>query len=243
MLNENKQPPMSTVDDTIEIEGANENEALDRACEALNTKLENLGYEILESGSKGLMGLMRGKKVKLRAWRKDERGEASLTDPAAFAKASLKEILKHICEDFAVDVKEQPDCITLLVDCDEGGLVIGKNGQTLDALQYILRRMVLVKFPIHEKQLIVDTEGYRERKRDSLEAMAKRLAKKVRATSHKEVLQPMNAYDRRLVHMALKEESGVVSRSQGEGFNRCIVIYPENAAPEPSSSDSSVENP
>lgn len=214
-------------DGSIEIEGATEEEARQRACEALNTRLENLGFELLQDGrGKGLMGLVRGKKIRIRAWRKDERGEAPLTPAGQLAKECLKTILKHICDDCKVEAMENNETLTLLVDGDEGGLIIGKNGQTLDALQYIVRRIVGKAHEDYERQIVVNTEGYRERRMDSLESMARRLAKQVRTSQRKEVLYPMNAYERRIVHMVLKDETGVETRSQGEGMNRCIVIHP-----------------
>jgi spoIIIJ-associated protein len=227
-------------DNTIEIEGSSEEEATQRACEALNTRLENLGYEVISDAKRGgLMGLMRGKKVRIKAWRKDARGQASLTPAGQLAKEALTLIIENICSDFQVDIMEQEDTITILIDApDDGGLVIGKNGQTLDAMQYIVRRIVGKKFPDFEKQIIVNTESYRERKRDNLEMMAKRIAKQVRSSQREETLHPMNAFERRIVHVALENESGVVTRSQGEGIYRCIVVYPDAKKGEGSRRDS-----
>jgi predicted RNA-binding protein Jag len=112
------------------------------------------------------------------------------------------------------------------------------RGQTLDAMQYIVRRIVGKKFPDFEKQIIVNTESYRERKRDNLEMMAKRIAKQVRSSQREETLHPMNAFERRIVHVALENESGVVTRSQGEGIYRCIVVYPDAKKGEGSRRDS-----
>jgi spoIIIJ-associated protein len=218
------------MDDTIEIEGISEDEATQRACDALNTRLENLGYEIIKGGgkSRGIIGLMRGnkKKIKIRAWRKDARGEDILSPVAAHSKEYLSEVLRHICEEFTVEAIEKSDDITLRIECDEGGLIIGKNGQTLDAIQYLIRRSSGRKFEDNDKKIFVDTEGYRERRQDSLVAMAKRIAKNVRTSKRPETLRPMNSFERRLVHMALKTESGVETKSEGEGEDRCIVILP-----------------
>ncbi len=216
-------------DSTIEIEGHSEEEAAQRASEALNTRRENLGYEIVDASKRrGLMGIVGGKKkVKIRAWRKDARGEDALGSLAKLGKEVIENILKHICKDFTLEAIEHSDTITLQIEGDEGGLIIGKNGNTLDAIQFVVRKVIGRHFPDNDKQIIVNAEGYRERRRDSLIAMAKRTAKKVRSSKRKESLRPMNAYERRLVHLALEDESGVSTRSQGEGFERCIVIYPE----------------
>lgn len=215
-------------DNTIEIEGATEEEAAQRACDALNTVRENLGYQLLGKDKKrGLMGFMRGggKKVQIRAWRKDERGEEVSPAPQ-YAKELLNNILLSICEEFTIEVVENSEAHNLIIESDESGLIIGKNGQTLDALQYIVRRAVSKKFPECEKRLVLDTEGYRERRLESLSLMAKRLAKKVRTSKRSEVLRPMNAYDRRVIHTTLQNETGVVTKSEGEGSHRCVAICP-----------------
>ena len=225
-------------EESIEIEGETEDEAVSRASQALNTQIENLGYEIIQSTKtseepKGLFGLVRGKMrskkkgICIRAWRRDARDDDTMGEVLKTAKEALSGILSHICDEFTVQAMERSDAIYLTIECDEGGLVIGKNGQNLDAIQYIVRRMVGKQCGDLEKKIIVDTEGYRNRKRESLEAMVKRLAKKVKQTNRREVLRPMNAYERRIVHVFLKNEPGVSTRSEGEGMDRCIVIHPE----------------
>ena len=215
-------------DDSIEIQGATEEEAVQRACEALNTRMENLGYEITKGGKGGLMGLMRSKKnVTIKAWRKDLRGEETNTPVNDFIKEALNVVLSTFCEQVDVEIMEYNEEVNVQVTTDEGGLVIGKNGQTLDSLQYLIRRMVNKKFADFDKQIVLNTEGYRERKQEALTSLVKKIAKKVRSSQKKQTLRPMNAYERRLVHMTLKSETGVSTKSRGEGSDRCIVIFPE----------------
>ena len=226
-----KDETVDEFDDTVEVEGPNEKEALSRACDALNTVVENLGYEVIGGNkSKGFVGrlLGGGKTVKIRAWRKDERGEEIVTEQAEYAKEALTGIMKHLSDNFTISAIDKGDELHLLIDSDEGGLVIGKNGQNLDAIQFIVRRMVGKQQSGDNKKIVVNTEGYRERREQALVQLAKDSAANVRKNNRRQTLRPMSSYERRIVHMVLKEEKGVESRSQGEGSRRCIVVHPKS---------------
>ena len=115
--------------------------------------------------------------------------------------------------------------VSLGVRGDASALLIGKHGQTLDALEYILNRIV-IRDGGTTGRIEVDVEGYRARREQSLVATARRMADKVRQTGRPATVDLMNPRDRRIVHMALKDEGGVTSRSQGEGFLRKLIILP-----------------
>jgi spoIIIJ-associated protein len=146
---------------------------------------------------------------------------------ASRARALLEELLTHLgvrCE-VAAGPGAPDVSITLSIRGESTALLIGKHGQTLDAIEHVLNRM-LFRDPGTPARVEVDVEGYRERRRESLVAMARRMADKVRQTGRPATMDLMNPRDRRVVHVALKEEAGVTSRSQGEGFLRKIVVLP-----------------
>jgi len=115
--------------------------------------------------------------------------------------------------------------VVVEVTGDSGGLLIGRRGQTLDALEYMLNRIVSRGEP-GGPRLVLDIEGYRERRRQYLDALAHRLADKARQTGRAVTLNPMSARDRRIVHLALHDDQTVATRSQGEGHFRRMMIIP-----------------
>jgi spoIIIJ-associated protein len=105
------------------------------------------------------------------------------------------------------------------------GLLIGRRGETLHSLQFLLNLMVsrrMQKWP----QMIVDVGNYRQRRRDSLEGLARRMAERVQQSGRPITLEPMAAYERRIVHLALREDATVYTQSTGEGEGRKVIIYP-----------------
>jgi spoIIIJ-associated protein len=113
------------------------------------------------------------------------------------------------------------------LDEDTVGLMIGRRGETLRSLQFLLNTIVnrtSGRWP----QLVVDVGNYRQRRQESLESLARRMAEQVRATGRPMPLEPMPAYDRRIIHMALREDETVYTESTGEGDNRRITIFPRS---------------
>jgi len=138
----------------------------------------------------------------------------------------LREILDFMSIDAEVSAFDDGDRIILDAHGTESGLVIGKKGATLDALQYVVNRIVF-KRPNEGPMVIVDAEGYRGRREDSLVDLAQRLAEKVVKTGRPVLVEPMSAHDRRIVHMALADHEGVSTESEGEGLFRRVVIFPK----------------
>lgn len=116
----------------------------------------------------------------------------------------------------------------LMISGDTSGILIGRRGQTLDALEYLINR-IASRDEEKPGRIVVDTENYRERRRQSLEAMAKRLADRARRRGRPVTLSPMSPRDRRVVHLALQGDASLTTRSTGEGFFRRLVIVPANA--------------
>jgi spoIIIJ-associated protein len=135
-------------------------------------------------------------------------------------RASVEAVSGHELAD-----EGQPPPTVLNITGDDLGILIGRRGETLRGLQYLVRLMVSHRLK-HWTNLVVDVESYRVRRRRALESLARRVAKQVSRTGRKQALEPMSAYDRRLVHMALRDHPRVMTQSFGEGERRKVTIIP-----------------
>jgi len=144
---------------------------------------------------------------------------------ASPAKELLAGILTRMSFECQVSVNETPEKIILNIEGDESGLLIGKRGQNLDALQYILNKAIN-KSDNDRKMISVDSETYRKRREESLLEMAQRVREKVKNTQKPVSLAHMNAHDRRIIHLALQEDESLITKSRGEGEYRKIVVLP-----------------
>lgn len=151
--------------------------------------------------------------------------EENTSSVAATAREILEGILMRMSLSAPVTVEETEDRIILNIQSDGGGLLIGKRGKNLDALQYIVSK-VANRQTESKKMIIIDTETYRKRREDSLIALAKELGDKARRTQKPITVSHMNAHNRRIIHMALQNEEGITTKSRGEGEFRKIVILP-----------------
>lgn len=151
--------------------------------------------------------------------------------PAEHAKHLLEGLLLRMNFSSPVTVEETEETIILNIQGDGSGLLIGKRGQNLDALQYILNKAVHHSANGH-KMIVVDTEGYRRRREESLVALALRLGEKVKKTRKPVTVGHMNAHDRRVIHMAMQNDEMLTTKSRGEGEYRKILILPARRAGE-----------
>jgi spoIIIJ-associated protein len=149
-------------------------------------------------------------------------------DDGARAREVLGEILVKMGIDAKVELVEEGDRVTLDVKGPEAALVIGKKGQTLEALQFLVQKIAHRGREGQEglKSIVVDTEGYRARREDALVEMATRLGDKARTTGRTITVNPMSPHDRRIVHLTLDKVPGVTTRSEGEGVFRRLLIIP-----------------
>src|SRR5215213_9119485 len=150
---------------------------------------------------------------------------ATLAEKRELAAKVLREILERMGVDAEVSAFDDGERIILDAHGSESGLVIGKKGATLDALQYLVNRIIFKK-PGEMAGITVDAEGYRGRREDSLTDLARRLADKAIRSGRPVPVEPMNAHDRRIVHMALADHPEVSTESEGEGMSRRVVIFP-----------------
>lgn len=218
-----------------EFEGKTKEEALVRACDELGLSEDQLEVEVLSYGSTGIFGLVGVKKARIKVIAPEshkpepEEVPASshpLEDVAELAEKALEKLVTFIVEDATVTVHDEPDTLRLNIAGNNSALLIGKHGRTLDALQYLVQKIVQ-KANKSKKRIVVDVEGYRDRRKASLTQLALRLAEKVKRSGKPATISPMNAYDRRIVHVTLKDESKVRTQSMGSGALRKLVIYPQ----------------
>ncbi|MFH1080004.1 MAG: RNA-binding cell elongation regulator Jag/EloR [Pseudomonadota bacterium] len=141
------------------------------------------------------------------------------------AKAVLEGILAHMGIAAPVSVEETEESILLNIKGDGGGLIIGRRGQNLDAIQYIVNKAVN-RSRDGRKMIIIDTEAYRKRREESLVTLAEKLGEKVKKTKKAVTVSHMNAHDRRIIHMALQNDASLTTKSRGDGEYRKVIIIP-----------------
>ena len=153
-------------------------------------------------------------------------GAAPPSDRGEDARGVLQRILEHMGIAATVSVRAEDERIVLEVAGSETGLVIGKKGQTLDALQFLMNK-IINRDREGRKPIVVDSEGYRDRRVDSLVELAHRLGEKAVRTRRTITVNPMSPHDRRIIHMALDKVPGVTTHSEGEGAFRRLLIVPD----------------
>lgn len=230
----------------VEAEGNTIDEAIKNALKTLGVERDKVTVDILAEGKRGILGIG-AKKARVRASlrkslfaeEEQKRGEQhpaqeerpSRDKIAAIGqkgKEVLGEILTLMGVNAAVEIKlgETEMEIILNIQGDSGGLLIGRRGQTLDALQYLLTRIVGERQG-EGPQLIVDTENYGERRRKSLEDMALRLGEKAKRQRKSVTVDALSAADRRVIHRALQDDPWLTTKSLGRGAYRRLLIIPE----------------
>lgn len=201
-------------------------EALKQAAADLNRAEDSLQYEVLQEPQKKTLGLFGGAKAKIRVTYDDAR------TPAQVAQAYLVTVLKNMgMADPVVTVKEDEESCNLTVEGENLGFIIGRRGETLDALQYLVS---LVANRVRENEYLrvtIDVGNYREKRKQSLEDLAHRMAKQASKTGRRHSLEPMNPYERRIVHTAVQDIEGATSWSVGSEPHRHVVIGPSDDNP------------
>lgn len=228
---------------SIEISARTVAEAVELALAQLGKDRDEVAIAVLESGESGEEALVRVTVVD-----DEEEMQPSPSSPTTGPADDVAGLARHILEELlerldihayvTVVISQAPgqrgeteETITLHVEgADEEamGLLIGRRGETLRSLQFLLNLLVsrrVQKWP----QVVVDVGNYRQRRQESLEGLARRMAERVRQSGRSIVLEPMAAYERRIVHLALRDDSSVYTESTGEGENRKIVIYPSKS--------------
>ena len=203
----------------IEVSAKSVNEAITEACRKLGVTSDRLDYEVIEEGSNGFLGIG-SKPAVIKAAVKIEK--LSLEDNA---KKFLNDVFAAMNMTVVVEIKYDEENKEMDVDLsgDDMGVLIGKRGQTLDSLQYLVS-LVVNKESEDYIRVKVDTENYRERRKETLENLAKNVAYKVKRTRRPVSLEPMNPYERRIIHSALQNDKYVTTHSEGEEPFRKVVV-------------------
>ena len=202
--------------DYIEVSAKTVNDAITEACQKLVVTSDKLDYVVVEEGSSGFLGIG-SKPAVIKA-----RAKCSVTD---IAKDFLDDVFTAMKLTVVVDVKfdEVENSMDIDLSGDEMGVLIGKRGQTLDSLQYLVS-LVVNKENEEYIRVKVDTENYRKRRKETLENLAKNIAYKVKRTKRPLSLEPMNPYERRIIHSALQNDKYVTTHSEGEEPFRRVVV-------------------
>lgn len=205
------------MEDYIEISAKTVDDAITDALLKLETTSDKIEYEIIEKGSNGLFGFIGAKPAVIRV-----RKKFNLVDNVqCFLKDMFRAMNMEVKSDIEYD--EGDRTMSIVFSGDEMGILIGKRGQTLDSLQYIIS-LVVNKESDSYIRVKVDTENYRERRKETLETLAKNIAYKVKRTRRSVALEPMNPYERRIIHSALQNDRYVETHSEGDEPYRNVVI-------------------
>ena len=200
-------------------EGKNVDDAITNACQELGITSDKLDYEVVEEGGSGFLGL--GKKAAvIKARKKGDEDEIA----ADFLNKVFEAMELTVKLDVNVEDQDNEQTINIDIVGDDMGVLIGKRGQTLDSLQYLTSLIVNKESDDKFSRVRLDTENYRERRQQTLENLAKNIAKKVKRIKKPVALEPMNPYERRIIHSALQDDKYCTTRSEGEEPYRHVVV-------------------
>lgn len=201
---------------SIVVTGKTVEDAILAAVAQLHVIRDKLDIEILEEPVRGrLFGIVGGKEAKIRATVRETMSEK--------ARSFLTNLFDYMGIEATMDITESPDQLDIEIKGPKMGLVIGYRGETLDAIQY-LTSLAINRDKDKYKRVVIDTEEYRSKREETLKKLAKRLAHKVQRTRKRVVLEPMNPFERRVIHATLQSDPYVKTHSEGEEPYRKIVI-------------------
>ncbi len=225
---------MTAPDLTVEATGETVGEAKWAALRELEQRHPGLDktavrFEVLSEGERGLLGVGYSP-ARVLANVPPDAVEAAHLDESELAtevRALVAQIVGALGVEGRLDVHEDDEAVTVTCSGADVALLIGRHGQTIDAVQYLLNAISHRAHGPTRKQVVVDAAGYRERRRVTLEALAERTAEQVQASGERVELEPMTAVERKVVHLKLKELDGVQTTSEGLEPNRYVVVLPD----------------
>lgn len=201
--------------DEIKKSGKSVEEAVAAALAELGASKEEVSITVIDEGSKGFLGVFGGKDAVVLVKKN--------FNPERAAENFLREVFLSMSLIVKIDTQLKDKHLLINLAGEDMGILIGKRGQTLDALQYLVN-LVVNKNSSSYVSVMLDTENYRQRRKETLETLAFNLAKKVKHTKKNVVLEPMNPYERRIIHSALQNDRFVTTYSEGEEPYRNVVI-------------------
>ena len=199
----------------LEIESRNKSEAQKKASEILGIPEDQLDFE---SEGSGLFGMMARKPVVVRVKAKESPGDEALI------KGVLLTLVYKMGIDAEIeDFEDTEENYVVHIDSEDSGILIGRQGKTLDALQFLLNLLVTPELN-EKKRILVDVARYRERRKKKLNKLAKSVADRVAKSGRSVLLESMNPYERRIVHLTLEEDDRVTTRSEGNGLYKRVRV-------------------
>ena len=206
---------------SIKVEAKNVEKAVNKALTKLGIKKEDAEINVIDKGSRGLLGLIGAKDAVVEV--------KEVFDPVEKGKEYLENLLEKAKINVGVEIMNdktnEEQVVYNLTGEKELGLVIGHRGETLDAMQYLTS--IYINKELEEYfRVLLDAEGYRDRRKETLERLAERLASKAERKKRKVVLEPMPPHERRIIHITLKENKNVKSYSEGKEPYRKVMIEP-----------------
>jgi len=222
-----------TSDHTVEATGETVSEAKWRALRELELLLpsldkESVRFQVLSEGQRGLLGVgYTPARVVATAAEGParERDRPDESDAARRLRTLLDQVTAAIGARCRIEIEETPECLTATCFGDDLGILIGRHGGTIDAVQ-TLAAAIVGGTGDERREVVVDAAGYRDRRRRTLESLALRCAEEVRRSGERVELEPMSATERKIVHTCLQDLEGVTTVSEGEGPNRRVVVEP-----------------
>jgi len=189
-------------------------------------------FEVIAEGERGILGVGY-EPARVIAHLPAEAAEAAAVaageegGQVAEARTLVARIVSALGVDADIEAREESEGIVVTCSGPDVGLLIGRHGQTIDSIQYLLNAIGWRAYGEERKEVVVDAEGYRARRKATLETLALRVADRVRESGEPEELEPMTAVERKVAHLRLKEEAGVETASEGTEPNRYVVVLPE----------------
>lgn len=202
----------------VEKMGKTVDEAVDLALAELDATRNEVDVEVLEEPSKGILGFIMVKQARVKVVLKE--------NPSKRASALLKGIFRTMDLDVKINISENEKTMFINLEGPDLGILIGRRGETLDALQYLVN-LSANKNMETRKKIIIDIEGYRNRREKTLQRLALKLADKARQRGRNVVLEPMSSQERRIIHTALQGRNDIYTFSEGEEPYRKIIISPK----------------
>ncbi len=201
---------------TLEMTGKTVSEALQNALRELNLTEDKVEYEVLDEGSKGFLNFIGSKPARI------------IVKVKRDYKEEARVFLRSICDNMGIKaeirMKEENDSLYINLSGPKMGVIIGYRGETLDAIQYLVSLVVNKNHEDPYKKVILDTENYRKKREETLKRVAEKTAYKVRRSKRSYKLEPMNPYERRIIHSALQSNEYVYTFSEGEEPYRRVVV-------------------
>jgi spoIIIJ-associated protein len=204
---------------SVEAGGKTVEEAVQKALGELGIKAESAQIEVLTEASSGLFGLIGSKQARVRV--------TEVVTPEKYMRDFINGIMERMNISGDLEMEKQEDILKMNVSGAKMGMLIGKRGQTLNALQYLSNVAYHKRFPAESGRVIVDVEDYREKREETLRNLAINLAKKATRYRKEVVLEPMTPQERRIIHTTLQDNPSVSTFSQGEEPYRKVVISPK----------------